>query len=479
MRKIYENARLVLSWLGPDTEDHQAVAAFDSIQKISNFLCQKLSVSISDLRSMSNVYQDLVLKNRMHIPLPNECQFSTDATWKSLIWFYSHPYFTRVWVIQELSANKERILHCGHEKIEWERVDLVAAYIIMEPAFSKNFGFSDAYCWWVSTMSELARNPENWLSMLYLASTYRCLDARDVIYGLRGLMEFSDGGQLLDPDYSKPALEVYRDSVEAAILNFQTTDVFTYVTGDENPSWIPQWNRPMVFRNPFRFGRALPWKPAGETKPIWNIDKKLNIISLTGFVIDAVNFVEPYNESFFGNAMIDSDGGKIVLTQVWQRILKTVGKAHSQTPFDTSTLTAAATSFSFGLDENTDPADDRSLVHNFVAYLKIVLDEETFKKYIPPHLSEESKHANGHAFGKPVWDFKYPESNFFITENGFTGCTISTTRQGDLVCVALGSTYPFILRPDGNELLIRGYAYVHGLMRGEQQNSQRQVFRIR
>lgn len=131
------------------------------------------------------------------------------------------------------------------------------------------------------------------------------------------------------------------------------------------------------------------------------------------------------------------------------------------------------------MDENTDPADERYLVRNFVAYLKIVLDEEAFSKYIPPELSEESKHANGHAFGKPVWDFKYPESTFFITENGLTGCTVSAVRQGDLVCVALGSTYPFILRPDGNEFLMRGYTYVHGLMHGEQQNSERQVFRIR
>ena len=479
MRKIYENAKTVLSWLGPDTQDNQAVAAIDSIQTISDLLCQKLGVSISDLRTISNVYQELILKNRAYLPLPSECEFSNDATWKSLIWFYSHPYFTRVWVVQEISANKERILHCGNEKIEWERVDLVAAYIIMEPAFSKSFGFTDTYCWWVSTVTELTRNPRNWLSMLYLASTYSCLDARDVIYGLRGLMEFSNGGELLDPDYSKPVLEVYRDSVEAALLNFQNTDIFTYITGNENPSWIPQWDQPMVFRNPFRFGRALPWKPAGETTPIWNIDKKVNVISLTGFVLDSVKSVESYNESFFSNAMIDSDGGRTVLTQVWQRVLKTMESGQSQTPFNTGILTATATSFSFGLDENTDPADERYLLHNFVAYLKLVLDEATFIKYIPQDLSEESKHADGHAFGKPVWDFKYPESNFFITKNGFIGCTISIIRQGDLVCVALGSTYPFILRPDDNEFLIRGYAYVHGLMRGEQQNSERQVFRIR
>jgi hypothetical protein len=189
---------------------------------------------------MNDTYQEIVLKNRGDLPLPNECEFSTNTMWKSLIWFYSRPYFTRVWVIQEIGANKNRVLHCGHETVEWNRVDLVACYIIMESSFSKSFGFTGTYCWWAATVAELIRKPSHWLFMLYLASNFSCLDARGVIYGLRGFMKFSDGAGLLDPDYSKPTVEVYRDSVEAALVNFQKTDVLLYITGNEDPSWIPR-----------------------------------------------------------------------------------------------------------------------------------------------------------------------------------------------------------------------------------------------
>jgi len=96
MREIYQNAKTVLIWLGPDTQEHQAEVAIDSILTISDFLCQKLGVSVSDLSSINDVYQEVVFKNRDYLPLPNECEFSTDAMWKSLIWFYSHSYFTRV-----------------------------------------------------------------------------------------------------------------------------------------------------------------------------------------------------------------------------------------------------------------------------------------------------------------------------------------------------------------------------------------------
>ncbi|KAB5571797.1 hypothetical protein GE09DRAFT_1216416 [Coniochaeta sp. 2T2.1] len=92
--------------------------------------------------------------------------------WKALRWFYSHRYFTRVRVIQELNVNPRRTLHC-------------------------NLGFSDAYCWWASTITTELRQPENWLQMLYLASNFSSLDARDVIYGLRGLMTLKHGAEFL------------------------------------------------------------------------------------------------------------------------------------------------------------------------------------------------------------------------------------------------------------------------------------------
>jgi hypothetical protein len=480
MQKIYQNAKTVLVWLGPDTQANQAEVAIKSILTISDFLCQKLDVSVSDLTSIKDIYQEMLFKNRHHLPLPNECEFSTDTMWKSLVWFYSHPYFTRVWAVQEINATEARLVHCGRETIEWERAELVAGYIIMETAFSKSFGFTSAHCWCAALITtDRIKQPENWLFMLYLTSNFGSTDPRDSIYGLRGLMQFSNGAALLDPDYSKSTVEVYRDSVEAAFVYFQNTDVLLYITGNEDPSWIPYWNRPMLFRNPFRFGRALPWKPAGESKPIWNIDKKLNVLSLSGFVVDPIKYVGSYDESIFGNAMMQSDVGRNVLRQVWQTILEIVESSQSQLPCSTKVLTAIATSFSFGLDENSNPADGRRLLHNFVAFLKSAVDDETYKKYIPPDISEESKHADGHVFGKPVWDFKYPQSSFFITEGGLTGCCISTTRPGDMVCVALGSTYPFILRPDGDHFLIRGYSYVHGIMNGERRNSKLNLFRIR
>ncbi|KAH6718857.1 heterokaryon incompatibility protein-domain-containing protein [Leptodontidium sp. MPI-SDFR-AT-0119] len=370
MLRIYQTAKAVLVWLGPDSEEKHAQCAIDSIRTIADFLCQKADISVSDLSSISNIYQEVVFKN---------------------LWFYSHSYFTRVWAVQETNANKARFLHCGHAVIEWDLVALVAGYIIMETAFSKSIGFTKAKCWWAAIMTtERIRQPKNWLFMLYLTSNFASTDSRDRIYGLRGLMNLSGGVKLLYPNYEKSNIEVYRDS-------------------------IPRWDRPMLFRNPFRFGKVLPWTPAGKRKPVWSIDKSTNVLSLSGFVVDHIRYAAPYDESIFGNATIQSDKGNEHLKQILQRILATIEESQLQKPFSTSVLTATASSFSFGLDDKSDPAAERHLLHNFVAYLKLVLDDEIYNKYRPADVSDEAKHANGLEFGKPVWDFTYPESSFFLT----------------------------------------------------------------
>lgn len=113
MRQVYQRASNVLSWLGPDAQDPIAEVAIGSTINISNYLFQKLDVSVHDLRTMSDACQELIVRNQATLPLPNECDFKTEATWISLRWLYSHPCFNRMWVIQELGASDKRTVQCG------------------------------------------------------------------------------------------------------------------------------------------------------------------------------------------------------------------------------------------------------------------------------------------------------------------------------------------------------------------------------
>ena len=479
MRRIYENAQAVLVWLGPETELDDARLATDSILTLSDYLCDKLDVSPWDLGSIGNLHHDLVFKYRDRLPQPDETPVSRGAVWQALQWYYSRSYFTRVWVLQEITANKTSYVHCGSSRIEWPRVDLVAAYLQVKPEFTKRYSFDKTFCWWTTTITELAREPEKWLCILYLASNYSCLDARDTIYGLRGLMDIPRGGSILKPDYSKSFIEVYRDSVEAAFVDQKKADALLYVTGDKEPSWVPRWNEPMLFRNPFRFGNEVPFKPARDSEPIWAIDKEANVLSLTGFDIGTVASCEPYNQKIFGHTLPELQEGRDSLRSIWLRLLSTLETSQPQLPFDAQTLTAAALSFTFGLDKNANTAHEHDCLLSFVAYLKLVLDADAYQKYVPPALSVEARYAAGETFGKPVWDFEYPESSVFVTNTGHIGCAISVTEAGDTIFVPLGSTYPLVLRPDDEQFRIKGYTYVYGVMQGELADNPSRVLEIK
>ena len=106
--------------------------------------------------------------------------------------------------------------------------------------------------------------------MLYLASNFSSLDPRDMIYGLHGILQYTDTTTLLKPDYSKSLLEVYRDSVEAAFLNFRNVDVLLYVTGNERSSWIPRWKWATKIQPPTKVvsGQKYPMGKGGRWAPL-------------------------------------------------------------------------------------------------------------------------------------------------------------------------------------------------------------------
>lgn len=63
----------------------------------------------------------------------------------------------------------------------------------MESAFSKSLTIAIPTAGGYRLRQNSIRNPKNWLAMLYLASNYSCMNARDVIYSLIGAVKFSDG----------------------------------------------------------------------------------------------------------------------------------------------------------------------------------------------------------------------------------------------------------------------------------------------
>jgi hypothetical protein len=59
------------------------------------------------------------------------------------------------------------------------------------------------------------------------------------------------------------------------------------------------------------------------------------------------------------------------------------------------------------------------------------------------------------------------ERTFFTSEKGNLGSTGVAVKEGDQVFVALGCSYPFLVRPDGHTYRIVGECYLDGFMNRE------------
>jgi hypothetical protein len=144
------------------------------------------------------------------------------------------------------------------------------------------------------------------------------------------------------------------------------------------------------------------------------------VLSLSGFSLNAITHAESCNQLNFANTTIDSVEGKTRLKGLWTRILHTFAAGLDSTlPLTRSFLTAAVVSLSISLSHEINPSEQFELLHNFVAYVAIVLtnDRAILTTFIPGDLLEESNSAERRAFGQPMWDFHYPESSIYITKD--------------------------------------------------------------
>ena len=113
MRDIFANAARVMVWAGPDCDE--APIAFDLLNRL--YACVE-----EPLLEDNYGTQDLDLQKHS-LPL------LADPSWRALWLFLSRPFFSRVWIVQELVVYKSSITFCGDLTIGTDAV-LTAPSII-------------------------------------------------------------------------------------------------------------------------------------------------------------------------------------------------------------------------------------------------------------------------------------------------------------------------------------------------------------
>lgn len=482
MYSIYHCADYTAVWLGLATDDSDVLV--EQIGKIFLNLEVKAHSGLLDLDRINDV-NGWVLRVLNMEPLK---EFLSVSAFSS---FIHRPYWSRVWIQQELQASQNCYFHCGSKRIPRDEIVMMMAIVI--PALQQDIPWGlrleDPMEW-----KQLALLDERALDMTsYAARRYRdrsddgkatitlvqaledvnvkgyglqATDARDHIYGLLSLASDAEALGVV-PDYAKPYPQLYVE-VAQALIETQGLRILTFCNSmtDEMPSWAPDWRKPIL--RPFEMAKECKsysysasgdrcgqfrFEAAPRTFPILHVDgimvdcifatgKPMQDPHFTCMGFSTKNFLD-YAEWLVALKLLSL----CVLPQVYKDA-DAVKQAVWRTPIaDLEPVkdegwVRARNSFEKAYDFWNE-------LENFTQKERILNDEFLIK-----YLSMLRVFSGGR--------------KYFVTERGYLGLGPQNTKRGDLVAVIFGLQVPFVLRHRGDgKWRIVGETYVHGVMDGE------------
>ncbi|KAK8121279.1 heterokaryon incompatibility protein (HET) domain-containing protein [Apiospora kogelbergensis] len=253
MGRIYSQAINVLIWLGPTAGDFSAAwSLVDSIYGV--FRAENPSA-----KTLIDIPLTFYSPRRHELlGLPDW----DDKGWESLRMLFTLPWFTRIWVIQEVAiSSQDPIILLGQYSYPWSRLGWVASwmrrcgYFRLEavPQVMRN----------VDEISNIRRSQVPWPLDALVTTTsvkFHATDQRDKVYALLGLAaECSDGSNVptpLIPDYTLAVEEVYVQIARYLVLHkaslamlIRTRDLSEDIDRSMRkynlkglPTWTPNWS---------------------------------------------------------------------------------------------------------------------------------------------------------------------------------------------------------------------------------------------
>ncbi|CAK4033929.1 Hypothetical predicted protein [Lecanosticta acicola] len=532
MRDVYTNATRVLAWLGPDVDGPDLGC---SIAWLMDFGLRAVTLGIGNSRARQ-LWRLLSQGDRKSVLAQNvdgddaaqladficDLRHSLDPSYNleysrllvGLQEFLSRTYWSRIWVVQEISAASSVSFVLGAWSISSEAVHRGARLLrnfrkwqlmmkrefkidkslreidasdsqgyqqvpLLESNEATDFFRATSAAAEVVEFFKVTRAAGELVYILTRSRHYKSTDPRDQIFALLGIAGDSERF-LVAPDYSKSCAQIYTESTRA-LLKHGYMDVLCHCSNsNENviqvPTWVPDWSRP-VTRWPMQ-ERGIVWKDAAQRRMSRKSAKLPRGYNIPGFRVSG-SLQQPAME------LPERDGWSLPLqlSVIEACTIKQVGRAwqsdgHSAWLYDLQTLANSEASTLKLADEKqqaiwrTAVSEHELLYAESPSRLSAELVEHLVATLSGRCLSTVDGQTLTHAgFGL------YAESMVrwangrrpFLTNTGKLGCGPEFAGIDDKVVIVLGAHVPFILREctSGSDHTVLGDAYVHGYMNGE------------
>ena len=394
----------------------------------------------------------------------------------------SRPWWTRVWIVQEVVLSTHATVHIGEYKIPLSLVfDAIVSHV--------KHGHSCCGPWqllWcrhyeiaasivdskrkIYELGEIAepRARETTLNQaLYISASREASDPRDHFYGLQGLLK--KDLTISKPNYQISTQNVYSNATKMLYFEETGPQMLQYAVGTESSnayglaSWVCDWSRerdPTVLRpHMFNASNGSKFRTEQDSYGILTVEAcKVDVVCTTGITIGQDRRL----------------GKRLECLEAWWSLAE-IENSNEKSTIWTTILGGS-------LDEGSTGQFRRILPEDVVAVeawwkLATSLVEQGYNKpRIPPGdrkmrvIDEDISHS-------------MRCSRLWSTSQGFLGLGRQTVEKGDEVFIVKGSNVPLILRPIEGTLLPsfglseheQGYlfvsqCYLHGFMDGEAVN---------
>lgn len=446
---------------------------------------------------------------------------SAEAGWMQLINLFAHPWFCRVWVIQEIVLAKTAVVLASEQPLQF---DHIAAFARMLTSQSYNVvlqrsagpGIRDDAFWGVchaatmAALTETRDDPRVGLALLLgILANFRATEDRDRVYGLLGLLRADEADQPhLQPDSSKTVEALYMDVARHLIPTSPYETLSFAGIGyrrklDSLPSWAPDWTS-LGNRDTHRQHLSNIQATAGFACGFGvglcvafseNTEQGAVVMQIQGHVLDEIHHMGPemgYTAHNLGQGGSDEEMASVVRSHVGNRRLVL---RYARQPYPTGQPLDEVFWRSLIADtqfERPAPATLgvgcrawERIMHRVAGFRLRPDDAEEDKGETYDALPREEDMAVPNMAADPQFSLALEWNSarvmaatgraMAVTKDGYVAVVPPKTEVGDLVCVFYGLNTPFLVRPqvnthsDGGTRLVRlvGEAYVHGMMDGQ------------
>ncbi|KAK7219774.1 hypothetical protein V2G26_007777 [Clonostachys chloroleuca] len=367
-----------------------------------------------------------------------------DSTWQAIADLANRPYFSRLWVVQEIHlSNHNAVVQCGTYQMTWKRFRRAVVCLMWKRHIPQCVSSSK-----LPKLGTFCYNFEglNFATLLQTVTHLECFNPHDKVYGLLGLAS-SNLLPHIRPEYALPVATVYRSlflglKYHLQRLHFEFCSLRTS-RPRQLPSWVPDLSGNLSELLSRAAGLVSGMSCAEATY------RAPDVLEVCGVKVATVQS----NKGTYPDGITK----RLTALHTWKPESLMTGIY----PTGESILDAFITTLVQGKLRDRFPA--------IVTWSSLQELKDKLAEVLAGSMGSSGEPTRNVDISSYAHELRFlPEQAFITCKTGYFGLSHRDTKPGDIVCAFLGCKVLVILRPSTRGYFqVIGSCYLHGFSSAE------------